>query len=398
MGHVLDAGSFSNPVPGMKLDSSEVLVVVGEASGDEHAAALYRELKKQLPGVQGFGLAGDELLEEGVDSVGHASNIAVVGLFEVLKVLRRAKKLFAQLLSEVDKRGTRVAILVDAPGFNLRLAKQLSRRGVRVLYYISPQFWAWREGRVKTVRKFVDKMLVLFPFEVEWYRKRGVDAVHVGHPLVDSVPQISGTWDHEPSPERYTVTLMPGSRMSEINRLLPELAGAAEQIAESLDVQFKVIAAPNVQPEVLTRPFAEKGLDIDLVSSFRYQAIAESHLVLCASGTATLEVGLLKTPMLVLYKLNGFTHQIGKWVVKTPYVSLVNLVLRQQAVPELLQHQAEATVIAGEAIDLLSNRTRVEQMRQRLAELRLTLGTPGASRRAAQEVASVIGECEHQAG
>lgn len=371
----------------MTESGADLLVVVGEASGDEHTAALFRELKKLDPEVGAFGLPGDQLIAEGVQPLGHASSISVVGLVEALKVIGTARRLFRRLLREVDRRGTRVAVLVDAPGFNLRLAKALDRRGVRVLYYISPQLWAWREGRVETIRRHVDKVLVLFEFEQEWYRRRGIEAVHVGHPLVDSVPQIPGAWDRDPSLKSPAITLMPGSRRDEVERILPEMVGAAQVIAKSLPgCRFRLIRAANVDPEGLRQVFDARGIEIEVVSSDRYATIADSHLVLCASGTATLEVGLLRAPMVVVYKLQGLTHHLARRVVKIEHFSLVNLVLRDGVVPELLQQRARAVEVGRVALELLNDRSRLMDMRRRLGDLRSALGESGASARAAQEV------------
>lgn len=375
----------------------QLMIVAGEASGDEHAAALFRELKSRQPGIEGYGLAGDELIAAGVEAVGHASSIAVVGIVEAFKVLRVARTLYRRLLAEVERRGTRAALLVDSPGFNLRLAKALHRRGVKVIYYISPQLWAWRAGRVETIRECVDEVLVLFDFEVDWYRQRGVRAIHVGHPLVDSVPTIDNAWDRVPpgeDPAEVKITFMPGSRGSEIDRLLPEMVGAAAELADGLptgaDLRLRVIRARNVASDRLERPFVEAGVEVEVVTENRYRAIADSHLVICASGTATLEVGLLGTPMIVVYRLQALTHRLAEYVVQTPHVSLVNLVLDDVVVPELLQNDARAGAIAEEALDLLGDRRRIGTMRTQLAELRAALGESGASARAAAEVERVL--------
>lgn len=372
----------------------QLMIVAGEASGDDHAAALFRELKSTYPGVEAFGLAGDELIAAGVEAIGHSSSIAVVGLVEAFKVLRVARTLYRRLLSEVERRGTKVALLVDSPGFNLRLAKALSRRGVHVIYYISPQLWAWRAGRVEVVREHVDEVLVLFDFEVDWYRQRGVKAIHVGHPLVDAVPEIGHAWEQVLDggvPSAVKVTFMPGSRDSEIDRLLPEMAGAARELATpGENIHIRVIRARNLDAERLRGPFVDAGVEVEVVTADRYQAIADSHLVICASGTATLEVGLLGTPMIVVYKLQSLTHRLAKRVIQTPYVSLVNLVLDRDVVLELLQDRASARIIAAEARSLLADRSRIDAMRSTLADLRPALGESGASARAAAEVARVL--------
>lgn len=384
----------------------QLMIVAGEASGDDHAAALFRELKARRPQVEAFGLAGDELIAAGVEAVGHSSSIAVVGVVEAFKVLGVARRLYRRLLSEAERRRPNVALLVDSPGFNLRLAKALHRRGIKVIYYISPQLWAWRAGRVETIRECVDEVLVLFDFEVDWYRERGVRAIHVGHPLVDSVSATSGAWDRLPpgeEPSEVAISFMPGSRRSEIDRLLPEVVGAAKRIGTGLptgaETRFRVIRARNIEPERLRQPFSEAGVDVEVVTDNRYRAITESHLVICASGTATLEIGLLGVPMIVVYRLQALTHRLARRVVRTPYFSLVNLVLGEEVVPELLQSRARAQTIAAEAVDLLADRRRVEAMRAKLADLRPALGEPGASARAAAEVERVMyGEAQAEVG
>jgi len=200
----------------------ELLVVAGEASGDLHGARLIAELRQRVPGLTTFGLGGDEMRAAGLEAVAHSSEISVVGITEVLKVLPRAREIFAGLLREVDRRRPALAVLVDFPDFNLRLAKELKTRNVEVVYYISPQVWAWRRGRVKKIARLVDRMLVLFPFEVDFYRGHGIQVVHVGHPLVDEVPVLPQGWDRgEPAGEPYRVALLPGSRTSEVEALLP---------------------------------------------------------------------------------------------------------------------------------------------------------------------------------
>ncbi len=378
----------------------ELMIVAGEASGDDHAASLFRHLKISNPGFSAYGLAGDEMIAAGVEPVGHASSIAVVGLVEAFKVLRVARGLFNRLISEAEHRRTRVAVLVDSPGFNLRLARALHRRGVRVLYYISPQLWAWRAKRVETIREYVDQVLVLFDFEVDWYRKHGIEAIHVGHPLVDSVPLSPGVWDRTPTsegiPDDVVISFMPGSRRSEIDRLLPEMVGAAERISEEMATSslpiFRIICARNIDRQSLIGPFVDAGIDVEVVTQDRYAALSSSHLVICASGTATLEVGLLDTPMIVVYKLQPLTHVLARQVVKTGNVSLVNLVLREEVVPELLQGEASASRIGEVALGLLEDRERIEEMRSRLGGLRTALGDPGASERAAMAVARAIEE------
>ena len=327
----------------------------------------------------------------GLDALAHSSEISVVGITEVLKVLPRARQIFADLLRAVDRRRPRLAVLIDFPDFNLRLAKELEERGVEVVYYISPQVWAWRRGRVKSIAKVVDRMLVLFPFEVDFYREHEVDVVHVGHPLVDEVPVLPQVWDRgEPKGEPYRVAILPGSRVSEIEALLPVMLEAARLLASELPVEIRLIKAPTVPRDLVDEMIELAGLPVEIVSEERFQAIADSHLALCASGTATLEVGLLGVPMVVLYRLGSWTYLLAKMLVHLPYVSLVNLVLGEKVVPELIQGRANPQSIVAEAEEILTDAGVRDRMRAGLAGLRAKLGEGGASRRAAREVAELL--------
>lgn len=392
-------------------------MVAGEASGDLHGARLLAELRRLVPAVSAFGLGGAELRAAGLDAVADSSEVAVVGVVEVLKVLPRVRQVFAALLAEVDRRRPRAAVLIDFPDFNLRLAGRLARRGIPVIYYISPQVWAWRRGRVRTIARRVDEMLVLFPFEVEFYRRSGVRAVHVGHPLVDEVPRLPSAWDREPAAgEPYRLALLPGSRRSEIAALLPAMLAAAARVAAELPVAVTLIRAPGI-PEALLSQHVEafrrrdaggvwrrgrqgrRGpggsgasgeLPVRVESEDRFGAIAGSHLALCASGTATLEVGLLGTPMIVLYRLARWSYLLARLLVRLPNFAMVNLVLGREVVPELLQGEAEPERIAAEALRLLGDSQARARVRAGLAELRPRLGEGGASARAARAVADVL--------
>ncbi|MDX1997870.1 MAG: lipid-A-disaccharide synthase, partial [Thermoanaerobaculia bacterium] len=319
--------------------ATELLVVAGEASGDLYAARLLTALRGHVPGaLHAFGLGGEHLAAEGFDAVANNSEISVVGLAEVLRVWRRAKRIFDQLLAEAERRKPAVAVLVDFPEFNLRLAPELARRGVRVVYYISPQLWAWRKGRVKTVARAVDTLLVLFPFEVDFYRRHGVSALHVGHPLVDEVPHLTHRWDGPaPAPdEPRRLVLLPGSRRSEVARLLPAMIGAVEALSRDVPVSVRLLRAPTIERSALEAQVAAAGVPIEIVEggdAGRFAVLADAHLALCASGTATLETGLVGTPMLVLYRVGMITGLMARLLVDLPHFSLVNLVLDRPAVP-----------------------------------------------------------------
>ncbi len=337
-----------------------------------------------------FGLAGEELIAAGAEAIADSAEISVVGLVEVLKVVGRARAIKARLLEEVDRRQPAAAVLIDSPGFNLRMARSLQQRGVPVIYYISPQVWAWWRGRVKGIARRVDKMLVLFPFEVDFYRGAGIDVSHVGHPLVDQVPELPHVWDAGAEPETFNIVLMPGSRASEVESLLPVLLESAGRLSRLLPTRFRLLRAGGRAGREVDRHLESNDLPIEVVRGEPFGLLADSHLALCASGTATLELGLIGTPMIVLYKLALWTYWAGRVLVDLPHVSLVNLVLDAGVVPELMQNEANPERIEREAVALLEDREEVAAIRGRLAGLRERLGQPGASRRAAAEVAAFL--------
>lgn len=382
-----DADSLT-PAPGTAL----VLISAGEASGDRHAAGLMEAAGRQAGQgrrIRFFGLGGDAMAAAGLEPVAHSDEVAVVGIAEVVRELPRIRRVFRKLLQATDTRRPSLAVLVDFPDFNLRLARRLRRRGIPVLYYVSPQVWAWRRRRVRTIARLVDRMLVLFPFEVDVYRGHELHVDHVGHPLVDDVPELESAWDRQDGvPEQPMLALLPGSRNSEVRRILPPMLRAAATLVGTAGRagQVRLILAPTVDQELVRSLIAGGPLDADeveVVRADRFAAVAGSHLALCASGTATLEVGLLGTPMIVVYRVSPLTYAIGRVLVDLPFVSLVNLVLGRQVVPELLQTEADHERIAAAASGLLTRRSRVDAMRKALAELRPALGESGASERAA---------------
>ena len=370
----------------------KLLVVAGEVSGEMHGAGLVTELRRLMPEVACVGLGGERLRAVGVETIEDFSGLATVGFTEVVRVLPQAYRIYRRLLGEAERRGIREALLIDSPGLNLRLARALKKRGVRVLYYVSPQLWAWRRGRLETVVKVVDKMMVLFPFEVDLYRGL-VEVEHVGHPLVDEIPPYPQAWSSVPdseTPESFHIALLPGSRRGEVERLYPLLLNAGKMLAQRFPVQLRVIRAPTIDEETLREGADAADVEVEIVSAGRRRAIADSHLALCASGTATLEVGLLGTPMVVVYRMGLATYMLARLMVRIPHISLVNLVLQRGAVPELIQGQATQEGVAAAAAEILTDRSRCQTMLADLEEVRRRLGAGGASRRAAAATAEFL--------
>jgi lipid-A-disaccharide synthase len=373
------------------MNPDQLLVVAGEVSGDIHGAHLLEALRRLRPGLTAFGMGGSQLRGAGLDVLVDSSEISVVGLVEALKVLGRARRAFRTLLDEVARRRPAVAVLIDSPDFNLRRARRLHGAGVAVIYYVSPQVWAWRSGRVRLIDRWVDRMLVLFGFERDWYAERGIDALHVGHPLVDQIPELPQAWDGEDGePSPLIVSLLPGSRRSEVERLLAPMLEAAGRLEERFRIELRLIKAPDLPDDLFEECLGGRVGAVRVVTSDRSRAIAASHLALCASGTATLEVGLLGTPMVVVYKVKRWSHRLGRLVIRVPYISLVNLVLGRAVVPELIQDDASPEAIAAAASHLLGDREARDAQRAELARLRVELGEPGASERAAAEIVTFL--------
>jgi lipid-A-disaccharide synthase len=370
-----------------------LLVVSGEPSGELYAAMLVRHLRELQPGLDVFGLGGDHLQAEGATLLAHVRDLAVVGLLEVLSHLRDLRAVFRRVLDEVDRDPPAAAVLVDYPDFNLRLARELHRRGIPVMYYVSPQVWAWRRGRVRGIRETVARMLVIFPFEEEIYRDAGVPVEFVGHPLVDLAPPADrGDFlrGQGVSPERDVIAVLPGSRPKEIAHNLPGLAGAiASLLAWRPELEFLLPLAPTIEPALLQPDL--RGLPVRLVPQGNARnVLASCQAAMVASGTATVEAAILGAPMVVVYRLSALTHFLGRRFVKVPHVAMVNLIAGKRAVPELIQRDFTPERVAREMRSLLEQPERRAEMKRDLGEVRRRLGEPGASARAAAAVSALL--------
>jgi lipid-A-disaccharide synthase len=333
------------------------------------------------------------LLEQGTDLVAHTRDLAVVGITEVLLHLGRLQAIYSRTLREIQTNPPDVAVLVDYPDINLRFARKLKALGVPVVYYVSPQIWAWKKRRIHTIRETVTRMLVIFPFEEELYRRAGVDVAFVGHPLVDAARPAPdrGAFlrEHGLEPERPVVALLPGSRRAEIAHNLPPLAGAVSLLkARRPDLHFLLARAPGLPDALFTETLA--GLPVRVVEGRSHAALGSAAVALVASGTATVETALLGTPMVVVYRLSPLTYALGRPFVSVPHYAMPNLVAGRRVVPEIIQGDFTPERVTQEALLLLEDPARAESMRLGLAEVRLKLGAPGASARAATHVAEIL--------
>jgi lipid-A-disaccharide synthase len=354
-----------------------ILVVAGEASGDLHAAAAVRELRKRLPSVELFGMGGDHLRAEGVETVYDAHHVAVMGTTEVLRRLPVILGALRGLGRLAARERPDAALLVDLPDFNLRLATRLRKLGVPVVYYVSPMVWAWRSSRVKRIARDVRKLCCIYPFEEAYLRERGVDAEYVGNPLLEEMPVPP------PPGEPGTLALLPGSRHSEIERLFPRMLRAAELFAGGTPLRVLVPVAPTVSRARLEKLAARARVTLEFLAGGTQQALRLCELALVKSGTSTLEALLAARPMVVAYRVSWFSWLMGKLLLRIPLVSLPNILAGRRLVPELLQRRATPEAMANALHEV--QRQRAELILG-YDEVRQSLGGPGASARVAEHL------------
>jgi len=365
--------------------------VAGEASGDLHAARLVSAIRERHPEWRFFGCGGDRLEEAGCELLVHARELAVVGLFEVVRHLPGIYRRYQRLRQAMIARRPAGIILVDFPDFNLRLARDAFGAGVPAIYFISPQLWAWRTGRVEQIRRYIRRMICIFPFEQAFYARHGLEVDYVGHPLVDTVrPRYSREEFyrmHGLDPAIPMVALLPGSRHREIDFHLDTMLEAARQLRRRRPVQFVLpVAATLNLEEMRGRIPADLRDAVPVIDGDSYDAAAHSRFAVVSSGTATVETALLGTPMVVIYRLSEWTYRLGRRWVKTPFYAMVNLILGEAAVPELIQEKFDAAAIVDWARRLLDDTVEREAQVLRLLQVRERLGAAGAIQRAALAV------------
>ena len=375
---------------------NKILIVAGEASGDSHAAQLVAAIKEELPAAEFLGVGGEALASQGVRLLCPASELAVVGLLEVAGRLPAVFKALRDIGRALRTENPQLVILVDFPDFNFWVARLARWYRVPVMYYISPQVWAWRTYRVRTIARLVDRMVVIFPFEAEFYRDRGVPVEYVGHPLVETLPALPSRdvllkkWGLDP--RRFTLALLPGSRGSEIERHLPTILKGAALIKQAIpETQFILPLASTAPGDLVAESVAQfKDLDLKIIPGQSYAALSAAHLAVVASGTATVEAALAGTPSIIVYRLSPFTFAVGRLLIRVDHVGMANLLAGERLFPELLQHLFTPESLANEVLSLVKDQERLGVLHRGLARISERLGGPGASSRAARVALEIM--------
>jgi len=368
--------------------NNKIMISAGEASGDLHGSGMVRELLKLQPDLEISGIGGDKMRQQGVQLFYHINELSVLGFWDVLKRFAFFKKVYSDLVSAMDKIQPGLLILIDYPGMNLKLARAAQKRGIKVLYYIAPQVWAWGANRIQKMVQLVDKMAVIIPFEEKMFRDAGIDAQFVGHPLLETVNskvkkndffQTKG--QHE---DQKVVGLIPGSRPLEVKRLLPEMLKTVRQLRKKHpEIQTIISKADSVADNVY-QEIIQNNNQVKLLENSTYEIMNHSDLLIVASGTATLESALFTTPLIIVYKVDRLSYLIGKQLIKIDSIGLVNVIAQRKIVPEFVQGQFRHEQLIPEMESLLFHQQRRSEMINELKKIKDNLGKPGASSRSAK--------------
>ncbi len=380
------------------MNSKTILMVAGEASGDLHGASLIRELKKLDSSLKIFGIGGDKMQAEGMELIYHIDKMAFLGFVEVIKHLPFIKKVQRDLISEVRKQNVKKVVLIDYPGFNLSIAKKLKALELELIYYITPQVWAWGKGRVNKIRELFKKVLVVFPFEEKFFNEKNVDAQFVGHPLIQEIRGydfisrnlLDNKFDLDPAKE--ILLILPGSRKQEVKSIFPEAIKASIKLAYELDMQIVVACSSNLDEKMFYQLTDVK--DFKVIKDHTYDLLKHAKFGIVKSGTSTLEAGLMGLPMVIIYKTSFMTYAIGKTLVKIKNIGMANIVLDEQVVPELIQNKASAENIYDVAKNILSDEDLLNQIKIKLSRIKKVLGEKNAPENAAKIIYTFLNEHE----
>lgn len=373
----------------------KLCIIAGEHSGDIHGSMLAKKIKEMAPDIELFGIGGMRMQEAGVEIIHDMTEFAVVGFSEVIRHLRKFRKIFKEILFHIKIRKPDAVILIDLPGFNLRLGPKIKELGIPVLFYISPQVWAWGKSRIKSMRRFINKLFVIFPFEEEFFKKEGIDVEFVGHPIVDIVKtrysrqeyrKIMGIRDNE-----KLIALLPGSREQEVVRILPILLKTAYKIREKLfDTRFIIPAASSYLYDLIHDIISGKNFHIGICIGDVYDVLNSSDAAIVSSGTATLEAAWLGTPFVIVYKMSSLSYFIARCLAKVKSAGIVNILAGREIVREYIQGDAKPSKIAEEIIKYITDENVAREKKEEYLKIRGLLGTGNAAQRVAEEVVKFL--------
>ncbi|MFN8358939.1 MAG: lipid-A-disaccharide synthase [Candidatus Kapaibacterium sp.] len=363
-----------------------IFIVAGDTSGDAHAAKLMRALKEQIPNVEFIGIGGQEMEREGLESLVSLREISVVGFWEVAKRYTFFRQLLKKCEELLEHSSVDCFLPVDYPGFNMRLAAFAKKKRIPVVYYIAPQLWAWGAGRAEKLAKCVDTLLVVFPFEVEFFRKFGINTEFVGHPLLDNEIFSQTNIAHD-----KRIAFLPGSRLQEVKKHIPVMVQTYELLKKQLPTyRFAIAASPSIDPNVYSSMIPS---DWEIHTDSR-ALMKQSTAGIVKTGTSTLEAALCRMPFVMMYKTSSVSYHLSKHLIKLPYISLVNILANKSIVHEMIQQDARADVLAPIVVELCTNAAKRGQMLDEFTGIRTLLGDTGASRRAAEIIARIVGKKE----
>lgn len=374
--------------------NNKIMIIAGEASGDLHGAGLIAALKSANPSLQFFGMGGDKMISAGLNAQMNAKRMAFLGFVEVIRHLPFIMKVEKSLIRKIKEENIKTLILIDYPGFNLRFARKAKAMGLKIIYYISPQVWAWGKGRVKKIKELVDKMLVVFPFEEKFYKDNGIQAQYVGHPLIERIDEYPFLSKEELyakfnlTPGKEILLLLPGSRKHEIKKIFPVSAKAAINIAEKMNMQVVVACSENLDENILKRAFESDKYKI--VKGFTYDLMKHSRFGIIKSGTSTLEAGILNLPYIVIYSTSSITFFLGKMVVDIKNLAISNILLGENVVEELIQNDLNAENIEKKVIETLKDESKYNLIKMKLGQLKEILGSGKASNSAAKIIIDYV--------
>lgn len=374
----------------------KLMIIAGEVSGDLIGASLIRELKKLDSGLKIFGIGGDKMAEQGMNILYHINKMAFLGFTEVVKHLPFIKKVQADLLAVAISEEIKNVVLIDYPGFNLNIARKFRKNRMKIIYYISPQLWAWAPGRMKKIKRLVNKMLVVFPFEEKLYKSNNVDVEFVGHPLVDRINEyrflskedLFRKFDLDQSKE--LLLIMPGSRKHEVEKLFPQIIKAARKLADEFNLQIVIASSSNIDKNLFYQLDGQS--DSKVITGYTYDLMKYAKFGIVKSGTSTLEAGYFALPMIIVYKISGITYSIVKKLIKVSKIGMVNILLEDNVVPELIQKDVSEEKIYAAGKKILTDEKYYNSVKVKLNRVKDKLGSEGASARAAKQIYALMNE------